>query len=66
VARRRDDDTDTDPCPYCRRPVYHDAEQCPHCGQYISAEDAPAHRPLWVLAGVVVCLVLVALWVLGR
>ena len=42
------DESETVTCPYCRRAVYEDAEQCPHCGQYISQEDAPAAgKPLW-------------------
>jgi hypothetical protein len=57
---------DTVPCPYCRRPVYEDAERCPHCENYLSEEDAPRRPPLWVVVGVVVCLAVVLMWVLGR
>jgi uncharacterized paraquat-inducible protein A len=59
-----DDDSDeTVPCPYCREPVYEDAERCPRCGHYLSREDAPRRRPWWLVAGVVLCLTAVAWWV---
>jgi hypothetical protein len=62
-----EDVAETVPCPHCRRPVYESAERCPNCGRYLSAEDAPSRHPRWVLAGVVVCLVIIVLvWVLGR
>ena len=55
------------PCPYCRRDIHEESQRCPHCEQYISAEDALAGpKPLWLVAGVVVCLVLVATWIFGR
>jgi hypothetical protein len=51
-------------CPYCRREVYEDAEQCPYCGRYISAEDSPPSRkPWWIIIGVVACLYAVYRWV---
>ena len=55
----------TVPCPYCRRGVYENAERCPHCGSYLSHEDAPRRYPLWIVAAVIVCLVVILLvWVL--
>jgi hypothetical protein len=61
-----DEDDDTSPCPYCRRPIYADAERCPHCGNYLSAEDAPPSRQSWwIILGVLVCLVVVAGWIMG-
>lgn len=45
-----DDSVDLAPCPHCRKPVYDHAEVCPHCGSYISAEDAPRRRhPRWIV-----------------
>jgi hypothetical protein len=60
-----DDDLETVPCPYCGKEVYEEAERCPHCEQYISREDAPARKPLWIVAGALVCLVLAVGWVFG-
>ncbi len=55
----------TEPCPYCGKPVSELAEVCPHCRSYISQEDAASRKPLWLIIGVVVCLVIVVLcWVL--
>ena len=62
-----DETDDTVPCPYCGREVYESAERCPHCGSYVSDEDAPRRRrPWWLVAGVVLCLAIVLLaWVLS-
>jgi zinc-ribbon domain len=58
------DEDVTMPCPHCREPVYDDAELCPHCGQYLSREDAPSRKPWWVILGVVVCLMMTSWWIL--
>ncbi len=45
-----DDESSTVPCPSCGRPVYEDAEQCPHCGEYIVPgmnSNVLASRPKW-------------------
>lgn len=56
----------TDECPCCGELIYNDAVRCPECGGYLSEEDAPARRkPAWMIAGVVICLVIVLLWVVG-
>ncbi|MDB5349502.1 MAG: hypothetical protein JWN86_749 [Planctomycetota bacterium] len=60
-----DDDDETIPCPYCRKPVYEDAEQCPTCGKYLSREDTPWRRPVWLVGGVILCLLIVFWWTLG-
>jgi hypothetical protein len=54
------------PCPYCGKDKWEDSERCPHCGQYSSSEDTPSQTPRWVIATAVVCLVIVALWILTR
>ena len=59
-----DESAETIPCPYCGEPVYEEAQRCPECGSYLSREDAPRHRPLWLIAGVLVCLVVVLRWVI--
>lgn len=53
-------------CPYCGRTVYEEAEICPHCGSFISAEDAPRRRPWWVVAGGLACVVVVLIWVFAH
>jgi hypothetical protein len=59
-----DDDSDTVPCPYCGAEMYEDAPRCPQCGQYISAEDAPAGRkPAWIIVGVLLCLAVALAWI---
>ncbi|MDZ4781426.1 MAG: hypothetical protein SGJ19_14340 [Planctomycetia bacterium] len=68
-----DDDIDTEddeepmvPCPYCRREIHEEAEQCPYCEQYISAVDSPpSKKPWWLLIGVVVCLYIIYRWSVG-
>ena len=57
------DGDDTIPCPHCRKEIYDGAEQCPYCGQYISAEDSPLEaRPLWIVIAAVLCLALAIFW----
>lgn len=58
-----DDDRSTVPCPYCRRPVYEDAEYCANCDEYISLEDAPPERkPAWILWTAVILLATTLMW----
>jgi hypothetical protein len=59
-------DDDTEPCPYCGEPVYEGSPRCPHCESYISEEDAPPSRkPWWLIAGALVCLLIVLRWIMG-
>jgi hypothetical protein len=45
------DEPDTLDCPECGREVYEHAEQCPHCGQYITHETGVwAGKPWWWIA----------------
>jgi uncharacterized paraquat-inducible protein A len=53
-------------CPECKREIYHDAEQCPHCGFYITDEAAEiVSRPAWVKATAIICLLvfLFSMWI---
>ena len=60
-----DDEDDTVPCPHCQEPVHDQAERCPHCGWYISEEDAqPALRPTWLVIGFILALAVAILWAL--
>jgi uncharacterized protein YbaR (Trm112 family) len=56
------DSTDTVACPFCKSPVYDDAEWCPHCRNYLFYE-ATSQRPWWIVGGVVVCLAVVLYWI---
>lgn len=56
-----DDETVT--CHYCRASIYEDAEQCPRCGNYISAEDSVRQLPRWVVVGALLCLAAALSWV---
>jgi hypothetical protein len=61
-----DEEEPTVPCPYCHREIHEDSQRCPHCENYISQEHAPqAHKPWWLVVGVLVCLLLVYLWITG-
>lgn len=57
-----DDDDLTVSCPHCGEPVFEDAEQCPSCGNYLSKEDKPWSRPVWLVVGVVICLAITLFW----
>jgi predicted nucleic acid-binding Zn ribbon protein len=59
-----EDSIDATPCPYCRKPIYEQAQLCPHCGNYISTEHAPGRKPLWIVIGVIITLAIILLWVL--
>jgi DNA-directed RNA polymerase subunit RPC12/RpoP len=59
------EDSSTIPCPYCGQEFYEDSPRCPHCGHYITDEDAPPRRaPWWIILGVVLCLCAIAVWIL--
>lgn len=57
-----DDSDDTIPCPYCREPVYEDAEVCPSCGSYLSREDAPRRYPWWFVLGFLLSMIVALRW----
>jgi len=59
-------DESTIPCPSCGREIYDDSPRCPHCGQYLSDEDAPPGRkPWWIVLGALLCLIAVGIWILA-
>ena len=45
------------PCPYCRKMITEDTEQCPHCRNYLSVEDAPYRKPAWIVAAVIITVI---------
>jgi len=61
-----DDEVVTGPCPFCRQPIWEEAESCEHCGRYVSASDRNAAKPWWILLGFLLCLAAILLWVLWR
>ena len=62
----KDMDDNTMPCPYCKRAIYEESEFCPHCGKYITAEDAPMTKPIWLVVAVIACVIGVLLWLAAR
>ena len=59
-----DDGVDTVPCPYCHRPVYEHADICPHCRSFLSFEDAPRRRPLWIFVAAMLALIGAGWWII--
>jgi predicted nucleic acid-binding Zn ribbon protein len=59
-----DDEPATVPCRYCRRDISEDAEMCPHCGNYLSEEDAPRRVPRWLIAGIVLAVLILLVWIM--
>jgi hypothetical protein len=53
-------------CPYCREPIYEDAQRCPHCEKYLSREDALTRTPVWILVCGVLALGAAVSWVFMR
>jgi hypothetical protein len=53
-------------CPYCRQRIFDESERCPRCGKYISEEDAPSRKPVWVVVCAVLCLGAALAWAFGR
>ena len=59
-----DDESETIPCPYCKREIHEDSVRCPHCENYISKEDEPTSaKPWWIVAGILVSLYVVYRWI---
>lgn len=59
-------EAETIPCPYCRKPIFEESERCPSCGNYITEEDPGGSRhSWWIIAGVILCLAVALMWVLG-
>lgn len=61
-----DEESETIPCPQCRRQIHEDAQRCPYCEHYLTEEDAVAtSKPWWVVAGALVSLYIVYRWSVG-
>jgi predicted nucleic acid-binding Zn ribbon protein len=64
-AEEDDGEDDTVECPYCGAAIYEDTVRCPRCENYISKEDAPSRKPLWIVVTAVICLFVVIAWIVG-
>jgi uncharacterized paraquat-inducible protein A len=64
-----DDDDDDEPtvaCPYCGCEIHEEAQRCPHCENYLSAEDSRRpQKPWWLVLGAVACLYAVYRWIVS-
>lgn len=62
-----DDEWQTVPCRYCRAEIAEGVDPCPKCGNFQSAEDAPAEPKSWFI---IVCLILAMgcaiAWAVGK
>jgi hypothetical protein len=52
------DDPEMVPCPYCKKLISEDTDICHLCGSYILNEDSRAPVPMWIIVGVVICILL--------
>ena len=52
------DSTDTEPCPVCGKQIYEQAQVCPQCGNLVSLGHKRYRKPLWIVVGVILCLIL--------
>ncbi len=61
-----DDEWQTVPCKYCRAEIAEESEQCPRCGSYQSAEDAPrTERSYFWLIMMILAAICVAFWAIA-
>lgn len=52
------------PCPSCGADVSELAEQCPHCGDWITPSAGPARRGPWIITLAIALLIAFVLWIL--
>ena len=61
-----DDDSAVLPCPSCGQEVYEDAQQCPHCGAWITPLATESAQPSWVrMVGAIVAVSVLSIIVKG-
>lgn len=58
------DDFGCVPCPSCGEEVSELAEQCPHCGDWITPHEGRTRRSPWWIALAIVLLAAFLMWVL--
>ncbi len=62
-----DDEWPTIPCRYCRAEIAEEADYCPKCGNYQSAEDSPREpRSYFIWIVMALALGCAALWAIGK
>jgi hypothetical protein len=59
-----DDETETVPCPNCRRAIAEFAERCPHCGDWVTPGNVAVRRPTWFWVALVAALAVMLAWIL--
>ncbi len=59
------DDGTVVPCPHCGAEIFDDAEQCPVCGSWITADRrASTGKPSWfVVVGVIAAFLAILTWI---
>ena len=62
-----DNDRDSVACRNCKAEIDEDAEQCPHCGHYVTREDdTPASKSNFWIVLMLLALVAASLWAIGK
>lgn len=62
-----DDERAQIPCPHCRAEIDEESEQCPRCGMFLSAEDAPPdQKSRFVMAMLLLALFAALIMARGR
>ena len=63
-----DSETDVRPCPNCGAEIYHDADRCPRCGQYVvpgrGSGGGGKSLPLWWILLILAAAALLVLWLI--
>ena len=60
-----DEDNGYIDCPHCGQSMLEAADYCPSCDRWMSDEDTPKKsQPLWLIIGIVICLVISLGWIL--
>jgi predicted nucleic acid-binding Zn ribbon protein len=50
---------DTEPCPFCDKPIHEEAEICHHCGKYVPRDGRGGRTWTIIVIGVAICLILI-------
>ncbi len=58
-----DDDEETIPCPFCKKPIHEDADVCPRCRNFVGGDDGPRRVPPLVWIGVILAGLCALTWI---